>query len=1020
MSRPLRYTVERPALLRAVTVVGPPAPPDLTDGSPAGALRSEQWLRSVWDERQLREAITHSSPVVARSVDAVLAGEAAMTGDLLITVAAYCRRGSGRPTPFGHWAGITATSFGGGRVFWGDGHRVTVQAQGEWLAAVVDELEAVPEVRERLTLVAASHAVLRGERLVVPWQQRGRSVAGTEVREVSLRAEPEVRFILSAARSPIQYRDLLSKLGAEFCVAPDAARGLVDGMIERRVLVTCLQPPVTTPDAVGHVVGQLDALGAVDGPVQGRLVELRGVHDAIRQHNGAATAPGAVGRDRVEARMRDVAETSRSPLAVDTLLDADVEIPRVVAWEVEAAAEVLARVSAEPYGASAWRRYRDAFLERWGPGEAVPLLDLTDPVRGLGMPEGYHSSPVPPHRLVDPYRDTVLLGLAEHAVMAGEEVVLDEDLIARLSVGDPDQMVLPPHLEIGGEIHSGSLREVQAGAFTVQLQRVSRGWGHLTGGRFATLLSQGKASEEDQALLGLLARRPTSVDAALVAQVSAPALTRTGVHITRVPQLAPVISLAEHRSPGGDVLDLSDLAVLCDGSLLHLVSLSRRKVVEPGTFNPLQIECQTPWLVRFLDEMVRGQRVQFQGPYGDLCPWNWGASAYRLPALPRVRFGRSVLSPRMWLVHAEDLPPRGAGAAQWADGLERLRERRGIPDRVLMERFDQKLRLDLSQPTDAAILRKHLGQQAPAGLNLVEAPAQDAFGWADRPAEFVALLRSRQAPAAQPDIPLRPSRGRATVHVPGASRYLRVLLYGMPQQRRHLLADHLPELLDTLGHPLWWAEPQDGADPHLALTVRLPDPGAGAAAMQRVGLWADTLIATAALREIAYVPYRPAAGLWGHGDVQQAADAVRAADTRVVVEQLAAPAPAGTPGPGPEILAAASLAALSGSFLGGSDHGRAWLTCQPKEPGPRLRPDALRLLKQVLDEHAAHPSPAWTARADALATYGLLRRSASAHPDRVLEALARAHLLLALGPDPAAHRAARRLARAHALAASRP
>ncbi|MEU2769380.1 MULTISPECIES: hypothetical protein [Streptomyces] len=52
-----------------------------------------------------------------------------------------------------------------------------------------------------------------------------------------------------------------------------------------------------------------------------------------------------------------------------------------------------------------------------------------------------------------------------------------------------------------------------------------------------------------------------------------------------------------------------------------------------------------------------------------------------------------------------------------------------------------------------------------------------------------------------------------------------------------------------------------------ALLVRLPDPGACAAAIQRVGLWADTLIATAALRDIAYVPYRPAAGLWGHGAV---------------------------------------------------------------------------------------------------------------------------------------------------------
>ncbi len=89
-----------------------------------------------------------------------------------------------------------------------------------------------------------------------------------------------------------------------------------------------------------------------------------------------------------------------APLAVDVKLDADITVPRAVAWEAEAAASVLARVTPEPHGALAWNRYRDRFYRRYGEEALVPLMDLLDPHTGLGLPEDYHGT------VRAPYQDT--------------------------------------------------------------------------------------------------------------------------------------------------------------------------------------------------------------------------------------------------------------------------------------------------------------------------------------------------------------------------------------------------------------------------------------------------------------------------------------------------------------------------------------------------------------------------------------------------------------------------------------
>ena len=74
-------------------------------------------------------------------------------------------------------------------------------------------------------------------------------------------------------------------------------------------------------------------------------------------------------------QMRSLAISEQEPLAVDLRLDASVTLPDQVAREVERAALALTRLTADPYGTTAWRAYYQRFYERYGIGSLVPVRE---------------------------------------------------------------------------------------------------------------------------------------------------------------------------------------------------------------------------------------------------------------------------------------------------------------------------------------------------------------------------------------------------------------------------------------------------------------------------------------------------------------------------------------------------------------------------------------------------------------------------------------------------------------------
>ncbi|WP_406307993.1 lantibiotic dehydratase [Streptomyces griseoaurantiacus] len=898
------------------------------------------WLRAVWADNDVAEALHHSSPALATQVRALCTAERPALRDVqraALSVARYLLRAQHRATPFGLFAGVATAEFGPQvRASWGEEHVAVGRAGAEWLAAVVERLELCPDLLERLPVVVNNTVAYRGGRLVVPFQpdvhdDRTRAV------EASLALTGPVRAVLAAARLPIRFGTLVDKLQAEFPEAgPEKARQLLAELVQRRVLITGLHAPSTETDALGYLVGQLDAVDAGSlAPVAETVRELHAVRAGLKE---CATHGG---RDSVAVRMRDlVPGLRRYPVALDLRLDGQIVLPEAVAREIERAALILTHLSSRPYGTAAWNKYHQRFYERYGIGTMVPLMEVVAD-SGTGYPDGYPGAPAGARRPRVSARDDALVRLAQAAALDGrDEVILTDEQIETLDVG-PDEPRLPPHLEIGVRVHASSLEELQRGRFRLEIVSVSRGVG-VSMGRFLSVL----APADREAVVAELADLPAADGDTVPAQLSFPPLLPGSAHVTRSPQvLLTVISLQEHRPPQDTVLTPEDLAVGCDGRRMYLAAPERGHRVEAVGMHALNLHTHTPPLVRFVTELSRAQCAQ-------VTVFDWGTAA-AMPFLPRLRYGRTVLAPARWRLETSELPGHARPRAEWDTALNDWRARRRLPRRVYLVEDDRRLFLDLDEASHRALLRRHLDHSRLAVL--VEAPEPEAYGWCGGRAHEVVVPLKADRPSAWPPLPA-PSRTRALsatqMQTPASSSVLLAALYGDPRRQDVLLSRDLPDLLKQLGNPPWWFIRFRDPDQHLRVRIALPDPQAFADTARTVSAWADELRSIGLLADLRYPTSYREMGRWGAGAAWEAAEEVFRADSRAVLAQLAQSHRLGQ-----RTLVAAHTVAIASAFLGTTEAGMQWLIdhVSPTAPVPVPRPqftDAVRL---------ADPSDDWAA-----------------------------------------------------------
>ncbi|HUQ54670.1 lantibiotic dehydratase [Lentzea sp.] len=903
-------------------------------------------MRERVESPMVREAVAVASPALTEAVDKVLAGHELSepaSRRLHTALARYELRMAGRPTPFGLLAGVAVGGFADRAEAWlGGAHRRHVHPDHAWLESWADELEADAEVVMRLEVTANNLCARHGDRLTVPRGTRLASVRRTAV----------VTYVLDAAKHRIPVHDLVDRVAEAF---PGVRRSGIVTLVAQLVRLRFLQTPLRQSEkSLEYVIGLLPE----DSPHGKRAALIAEAIDAYRR--------SPIGEGTAELAAVRCAAAAGNPVQVDLELDAHVRLPHEVAREVERAADAVWRLSAHENTRSRnLADFHGRFLERYGIGELVPVLDLLDPDAGIGPPAGYErpGAPVDP----DDGRQPTLTRLLAQALADGvTEVVLDDDLIARLC---PPGGTPPATVELFATLNAVSVDALERGDFELVVSP-------LTGtqqagaslGRFGYL-------PEVRELLGEVAA-VRSDDRVPVQLVHLTTRARDA-NLVRAPRvLDRSLAVGVPGEPGA--LGVADIVVAADERRLRLYSVSLGREIVPRVLHVLDIRAAAPEVVRFLwDVSLMGVRT--------LKPWDW-AALRDAPFLPAVRCGRTVLAPARWHVTEADVDTDEALVA-W-------QERWRMPDRVRLAHLDQQLCLDLRTPEHRALLRDDLRKSGTAVLCEDRAPELDQ-GWLRGPdgAHEVELVVPLVAvdPAPRPARPPAPVRTDPSAHLPGGD-WVSAHIQCSPHRQREVLLAHLRPWLATLESEVdrWFflRYQADDQPPHIRLRLHgdvLPRLREQVAALVDARLAAGFSVHT----------YRPEVERYGGEQLIGLAERFFAADSRLALRRMSAAQDT--------IAVAADVAALVSCFHGvrRSREWPPWLLSEiPKQESThqafgKRRRDALAAI--TLD-----PVPADREWAELLTRYGHEARALTAgwtSSGEILRALLHMHCNRRLGAD---------------------
>ncbi len=879
------------------------------------------------------EGITLTS---REAVPSVLSASGA--GRPAATVRAFDRRARLRPTPRAVFAGVQTVVVAerGCTLRLGGDHRPRSAPSPASLTVLADHLLDVPGVVERLTFTTNNLVRRRGQRF-----EHEQPPLGTGAPQlVTIRATEASALVLRLCEQGARYSVISAAVGDRWPAVPESTlRSMVIEMTRQGFLLTDLLPIDLGDDPLTHLLARLP-----EGcDVHGLLEDLRArLHAADQLPLGAAPRLAALHAAR-EASARICGQDN--PLCVDVAADATITLPRALLEDAAEAVSVLWTMSPTRPTLAA---YHARFVDRWGHGRFVPLVDVVDPVVGLGdegIETRIESAQSPPERLA------ILAALLGDATARDQtEVVLDDATVAALAVPGADPP--PPGAEAYARVFAASEQDLAAGRLHLALYVGGTQDAGSSTGRFTSLLPGNQPRVPDPPAGALVAEVVARPRIPVLATIAPP----TGVAPIRIPVGIPARQ--------GD-LRLDDLLLVADAHRLTLWSRDRRRPVIPvlnSRIGPRYLPAEARLLALLGRSGCRPWRL-----------FSW-ESLRDTAFQPRVRYRSTILAPARWRL-SRLLTDAARDTTAWPAQLRSWRTFTVPPPPtvVVTDDDERQLPLDLDDPRDAELLRRYVRR----GLRAVtERPGGDGTIQDVVTGPSGRHLLELVIPLAATAPPPAPARPITTLLRPaGAGRYLPggpwlSLAIGAPAaQHDEILADLagiLPDMRGMFDRWFWLRYRTQAIGPHLRVRFHGAPAVLGGELLPEVSQWGARLVADALASGFSVEPYDQEIERYGDPPAMEAAEEVFAADSNLVLAALTA-----THDADQRLVVAALTAAMVARTLAGRDPAALGRPRLDRAAHRRLA-DLRRLANDAARDGTATlpPShPAWAGYLDALRSY---------------------------------------------------
>jgi thiopeptide-type bacteriocin biosynthesis protein len=685
------------AALAALAPDGPAPDAEHLDGwIAAHYARAVDALDQVVRRPDVRDAIFLASPSLDGSIDAWLARSPKPPDAADLSLRRYVQRMASRATPFGLFAGVSVGTTGERTSLTlpdRAAYRRHTRIDARFLRAVADAVSADPELRDELVYIPSSTLYRAAGRLRYAEAQGDAERRGYHL--VAVDPSDALELILARSAPGAPRGALIAALVEAFApeVGPDDAGAFVDEVIATQILVPRLSPALTGDEPVHAMLAEL-ATCATE--------RARRWHAALARAQTAIAeldaAPIGAPRARYRAifgalRELTTSVSDRNLLQVDLIKPgARPELGRDVLDEILRAVDALHRI-ARP-ASSPLAEFAQRFRARYEDRE-VPLVDALDDENGIGFGASQPGASVVPPLLAGlPFagsaaaparawtaQDDALLQRLAIAWRAGAHTIeLTDDDLARLGSGRALERPLGMAATV---IVLGSPQAIAAGDFRVFLRSVAAPSAAALLGRFChsdpaiehwtrKLVDREQAHEPD-AILAEIVHQPQGV----MGNVACRPVLRD----------FEIVYLGASGAPADRRIPIDDLLVSEHDGQIVLRSRRLAKRILPRLASAHNYAVNAAAIYHFLCAL---QTDRGTAPYYQ---WDWGPLVHNA-FLPRVSFGRVILSPARWRL---DTAPLRAGKTMRArfEAVQAVRRTANLPRHLKLAQADNELAVDL-------------------------------------------------------------------------------------------------------------------------------------------------------------------------------------------------------------------------------------------------------------------------------------------------------------------------------------
>lgn len=765
-----------------------------------------QQINKIFTTPDLQEAIYIASPELYQQwqkwQDGQLTDDAAVN-KLALSLFRYLLRMISRCTPYGLFAGC-ATGYPGD-------HTSIVLAPRErykkhcrldmnYVAELTNMIIREPAIKEQLTWypnnsIYKMAGAYRYAAFTI--QNKFRHYDLTAVN-----ASEYLDAVLSRAENGASIPELCETLISDEISAAEAREFILE-LIDSQILLSSFEPTVTGEEFFRVLLDKLSTLQHT-GPL---LEPLSRIHQLLQDQSA-----GVDKYFETHALVRSLLpETQRKDLVQTDLFLATESntLSHILITDIQRQVQQLWKI-ARPASNNDLKNFCKAFLERYEEGE-VPLVAVLDTDAGIGY--GDHTGTAADHTpLIDKIytgqpSETTSIPWSKHHIfqtrklkaclLAGEQeiVLTNEDLDELQDKKDP---VIPDSLYLMGNILGASAEAIDAGDYRFEL-------GVCTGpsaanllGRFchgdATLTAKVKEClrEEEQ-------QRPNAIFAEVIHLPE----SRTGNILMR-PQLRDheIVYLGQGSVPASHQIPLSDLMVSVQQDTVILRSKKLNKQIIPRLSTAHNFHAGSLPAYKFLCDLQTQQMTPFLS-------WQWSLAGEE-SFLPRVRYGKIILSRCTWILHKKDfpslnnLPKKGNQGTDINSFSKELKARHQLPRYVVLAEGDNELLLDTGNECCIQILSATLLKKEKADLQEVLNTAdqcwiKSAEGVYTNEVIFTLKNTRQPRPATTPaaDDGIQPIAAPQRRFLPG-SEWLYIKIYGGTASGENILKNILRPLVQEL------------------------------------------------------------------------------------------------------------------------------------------------------------------------------------------------------------------------------